>query len=203
MSQKFNSSPKAGRLETQEELMFQIGSKRQGIKMIFQFKGSQVAGISLNLGYVCGGWGAGVCCFVLLKPSTDCMGSTHIMESSLLYSFCYSVPCSVMSGSFATPWTVAHQAPLSVGILQARILEWVAMPFSRGTFLTQGSNLGLLHCRWILYCWTTGEAPISIIFNRNAYNYISIIFIQKHPHRNTQNNIWPYIWASMASQINI
>ena len=86
MSQKFNSSPKAGRLETQEELMFQIGSKRQGIKTMFQFKGSQVAGISLNLGYVCGGCGAGVCCFVLLKPSTDCMGSTHIMESSLLYS---------------------------------------------------------------------------------------------------------------------
>ena len=23
-------------------------------------------------------------------------------------------------------WTVAHQAPLSLGILQARILEWVA-----------------------------------------------------------------------------
>ena len=29
---------------------------------------------------------------------------------------------------FATPWTVAYQAPLSTGILQARILEWVAMP---------------------------------------------------------------------------
>ena len=30
------------------------------------------------------------------------------------------------------PWTVACQAPLSMGILQARILEWVAMCFSRG-----------------------------------------------------------------------
>ena len=28
---------------------------------------------------------------------------------------------------FATPWTVAHQAPLSMLVLQARILEWVAM----------------------------------------------------------------------------
>ena len=76
------------------------------------------------------------------------------------------------------------------GILQARILEWVAFPFSRassqpgieprspalqvdslpsvpprkpmntrvgslsllqGIFPTQGLNLGLLHCRWILY----------------------------------------------------
>ena len=34
---------------------------------------------------------------------------------------------------FATPWTVAHQAPLSMGIIQARILEWVAMPISRGS----------------------------------------------------------------------
>ena len=33
---------------------------------------------------------------------------------------------------FATPWTIyiAHQAPLSMWILQARILEWVAMPSS-------------------------------------------------------------------------
>ena len=29
---------------------------------------------------------------------------------------------------FATPWTIACQSPLSVRILQARILEWVARP---------------------------------------------------------------------------
>ena len=34
---------------------------------------------------------------------------------------------------FVTPWTVAHRAPLSMGIFQARILEWVAAPFSRGS----------------------------------------------------------------------
>ena len=27
-----------------------------------------------------------------------------------------------------TPWIAAYQAPLSMGILQVRILEWVAMP---------------------------------------------------------------------------
>ena len=37
------------------------------------------------------------------------------------------------------------------GILQAGMLEWVAMPFSRGSSLTQVSNSGLLHCRQILY----------------------------------------------------
>ena len=30
---------------------------------------------------------------------------------------------------FATPWTAARQAPLSVGIIQARILEWVAIAY--------------------------------------------------------------------------
>ena len=35
--------------------------------------------------------------------------------------------------TFPTPWTVSHQAPLSMGILQARILEWVAMSSSRGS----------------------------------------------------------------------
>ena len=34
---------------------------------------------------------------------------------------------------FVTPQTIARQAPLSTGILQARILEWVVMPFSRGS----------------------------------------------------------------------
>ena len=34
---------------------------------------------------------------------------------------------------FATPWSVARRAPLSMGTLQARILEWVAMPSSRGS----------------------------------------------------------------------
>ena len=37
------------------------------------------------------------------------------------------------------------------GILQARILEWVAVSSSRGFFPTQGSNPGLPLCRRILY----------------------------------------------------
>ena len=37
---------------------------------------------------------------------------------------------SLMSDSLRPLWTIAPQAPLSMGILQARILEWVAMPSS-------------------------------------------------------------------------
>ena len=35
---------------------------------------------------------------------------------------------------FETLWTVACQAPLYMMILQAGILEWIAMPSSRGSF---------------------------------------------------------------------
>ena len=53
-------------------------------------------------------------------------------------TFCDPMDCSL-------PGSSSHQ------ILQARILEWIAIPFSRGTFPTQGSNPGLTHRRQILY----------------------------------------------------
>ena len=37
------------------------------------------------------------------------------------------------------------------GIFQARILEWVAISFSRRPYPTQGLNLDLLHCKQTLY----------------------------------------------------
>ena len=37
------------------------------------------------------------------------------------------------------------------GILQARILEWVAFPFSRGSFQPRNRTQVSHHCRWILY----------------------------------------------------
>ena len=55
-----------------------------------------------------------------------------------------------MSNS-AVPWTIACQTPLSMEILQARILEWVAMNPLQGVFPTQGSKSGLPHCRLILH----------------------------------------------------
>ena len=50
-----------------------------------------------------------------------------------IYSFnfhnnlkCYAVLSLIQL--FVTPWTVAHQAALSLGSLQARILGWLAIP---------------------------------------------------------------------------
>ena len=44
------------------------------------------------------------------------------------------------------------------GILQARILEWVAISFSRGS--SQGLNLSLPHCRQIVYHPSHQESPL-------------------------------------------
>ena len=46
------------------------------------------------------------------------------------------------------------------GIFQASTLKWVAISFSRGIFQTQGSNLGLPHCRQILYHLSRQGSPI-------------------------------------------
>ena len=45
------------------------------------------------------------------------------------------------------------------GILQAGILEWGSHSLLQGIFLTQGANLGLLHCRQILYCLRHQGSP--------------------------------------------
>ena len=45
---------------------------------------------------------------------------------------------------FMTPVDGSPPGSSVHGVLKARIPEWVAMPFSRGIFLTQGSNLCLL-----------------------------------------------------------
>ena len=57
------------------------------------------------------------------------------------------------------------------GVLQARILEWAVIPFSRGSSLTQGSNPGLLHCRRILYQLNYQRA--------SCYNHYIIFLVAK------------------------
>ena len=50
--------------------------------------------------------------------------------------------CAVLSDVlFVTSWTGARQTPLSLGILQARNLKWVAMPSSRRRDQTQVSGI--------------------------------------------------------------
>ena len=66
---------------------------------------------------------------------------------------------SVVSDS-VTPWIIAHQAPLSMGILQARILEWVAILSSRdlpNPGIVSASHVSYI-AGWLFTIWTTREA---------------------------------------------
>ena len=53
---------------------------------------------------------------------------------------------------------VAHQAPLSMGILQARILDGVAMPSSRRSSQTKDRTQVSLIAGGFFTIWTTREA---------------------------------------------
>ena len=63
-------------------------------------------------------------------------------------------PCPAL----AIPWTVPCRPDSSVhGILQARILEWIAISYSRGIFLTQGLN----SCLLCFLDWQVDSLPLS------------------------------------------
>ena len=66
------------------------------------------------------------------------------LSQELLWSVSQSVSCFSCVRLFATLWTVACQGPLSMGILQARILEWVVISSCRGS--SQPRDQTLMSC---------------------------------------------------------
>ena len=62
-----------------------------------------------------------------------------VLVAQLCPTLCNSMDCSLPDSSV-------------LGIFQARILEWVAISFSKGIFPTQGLNVGLVPFRQIFYC---------------------------------------------------
>ena len=56
-----------------------------------------------------------------------------------------------MSNSFVTPWTVALQAYLSMGILQEKILELIAISYSGVSSRPRDQTCIAYIDRWILY----------------------------------------------------
>ena len=77
-------------------------------------------------------------CFMTWVP-----GILFLVHGHFVKWKCWSLSCFWL---FATPWTVAHQAPLPMGF--SRQEYWSGLPF-----LSPGDlpDSGLLHCRWILY----------------------------------------------------
>ena len=93
-------------------------------------------------------------CFVLFKSDQLVRkGKILYIQINCMFSFYAwkrSKSSSVHVQLFATPWTIAHQAPLSKGFFRQEY--WSGLPFSSpGIFPTQESNLSLLFCRKILY----------------------------------------------------
>ena len=71
----------------------------------------------------------------------------------------------------ATPWTVAHQAPLSMEF--SRQEYWSGLPFlPPGDLPTQGSDPGLPHCRQILYCLNHQGSLTHFIVPLNKYHHL-------------------------------
>ena len=60
---------------------------------------------------------------------------------------------------FVTPWTVASQTPLPMGILQARMLEWVAMFSFKGSSQPRDRTQVSHIMGRFFTIWATREAP--------------------------------------------
>ena len=61
--------------------------------------------------------------------------------------------------TLTTPWTVACQAPLSMGF--SRQEYWSGLPFPHpGDLRDLGWNPGFLHCRQIFYQLSYKESPL-------------------------------------------
>ena len=98
--------------------------------------------------------------WVLTAIHTKRRPNTAITPRSFFLFHCCSffplpLPCHAMLSRFSPvrlcdPMDCSPSNSSVGGILQARILEWVDIPSPKGIFPTQGSNPGLLYCRWIL-----------------------------------------------------
>ena len=85
---------------------------------------------------------------------TQDLGSSKREQRGLLLLF----SLSIMSHSFTARWTVARQAPLSMGFPRQEYRSGLPFP-SLGIFPTQGSNSYLLH-------WQADSLPLSYLGNR-------------------------------------
>ena len=92
---------------------------------------------------------------------------------------------------FVTPWTVSCQAPLSMEFSRHKNTGVDCHSLLLGIFLTQGSNLGPLHCRQIIM-WATREAHctdyLSLIFIALIMTDSACLYLQRHRHHNSLNH---------------
>ena len=97
-------------------------------------------------------------------------GLRRLVYLLLVGMYAKSLPSWLRPTPCATLWTVAWwENPTERGIFRARILEWPAMPSSRGSSQPMDPTcvfclLLFLHCKWVLYLRATWEAPICRLY---------------------------------------
>ena len=87
---------------------------------------------------------------------------SEIVLWALPLSLCTCWVTSAVS-ALCNPWDWSPPGSPVHGILQARVLEWVAMPSSRGSFQPRDwTHSSCCSCIMgiFFYCWTTREAPL-------------------------------------------
>ena len=98
---------------------------------------------------------------ILFFTFSTVFNKLHEIFNTLLENSCYCCWVTKFCPTLETPWTVAHQAPLSMEF--PRQEYWNGLPFPYpGNLLHPGiepaSPASLLHYRWILYLWATEDA---------------------------------------------
>ena len=79
-----------------------------------------------------------------------------------------------MSDSFATLWTIARQAPLSMGV--PRQDYWCGLPFPSSGASSQPGDRTWVSCfsKWILHHWETREAKMPFRFGERHLQFRSM-----------------------------
>ena len=131
--------------------------------------------------------------FIVNSSKLQRKNNINLMKNTLLrkkrdynlypmYLFVYlfiklSVSCSVVSDS-ETPWTVAHQAPLSTGFSRQEYCSGLLFP-SPGDLSNWGLNLGLLH----LLHW---QADSLLTPHLGSLSRYKLLYKQQHNSNKTE-----------------
>ena len=122
-----------------------------------------------------------VCNWFTLLDTWNLHGIINQLYSNIYFFFLSRNSCSVLSCSVYLilfyPMDCSSLGSFAHGILQARILEWVAIPFSRGSSQTSDwTQVSCIAGRFFTV-WTSGESLGMATFNK--YNFRKSIFYSK------------------------
>ena len=105
--------------------------------------------------------GAGQCCLLPWMPGLAGMKTHNLLNSILIIKLDHACVCAQSCPILCNPMDCIPSGSSIHGIFQARILEWVAISFSReSSWPRDRTQVSRVSCigRWILYHCTTWGA---------------------------------------------